>query len=169
MALREDDLVRREARIAAIEARLRRRARDLACRQAELSTEPDHDSTAAALQRLLHERTSAARGRVTSTVQIAVAVWLMVAPAAVGYSKSDPRGASFVCGAALALLGMCRLSGAGGVGPWADWLSAAAATALLAVASLADTGRVAMLNDAAVGVAVWTALAVRWARMPGRT
>jgi hypothetical protein len=107
------------------------------------------------------------RERAAALIQIALGLWLMVAPLALGYVSADPRGGTVACGAALALLGLWRLAGPRGATSAAPWLCACVATTVLAVASLADRSGVAATNDAIVGVATWMAvIGAGWQNAP---
>jgi hypothetical protein len=158
----EQELRKREARLTARETSLLRRERDLASREAELIDEDSADSVMAALRALTDGSAFSVRERVAELAQIALGLWLMVAPLALGYAHDDPRGATVSCGAALALLGLWRFTTMGPAADAASWLSACVATTVLAVATLADKGRVAAMSDAAAGLAVWIALMGGW-------
>jgi hypothetical protein len=151
----EPDIRKREARLAARESRLVRRERDLASREAELA---DDDGSAMALGALLEPPRVALRVRVAVLAQIALGLWLMVAPLVLGYERSGSRSAAVACGAALAALGLWRLAGSATTTAAAPWLSVGAATILIAIASLAERGAVAAANDALVGIAAWVAV-----------
>ena len=162
----EQDLHKREARLTARETHLRRRERDIASREAELAPGAGEDDPTLAL---CNTPSPPLRQRVAAPAQIAIGLWLMVAPLVIGYSRADPRGGTMACGAALALLGLCRRAAIGTVNPDTSpalWLSACIATALLAVATLADKTLVASFNDALGGLVAWIVLVVGWPR-PG--
>jgi hypothetical protein len=160
----EQELRKREARLTEREARLVRRERDLAAREAELARDADDDHVTAALRSLLAPASAARSERVAMLAQIAVALWLMVAPLALGYARDDPRGATVACGAALALLTLWRLQGRAGAAVPAMWLGAGVATILIAVAGLADRSAMGAANDALVGLVAWSLLIAEWVR-----
>jgi hypothetical protein len=158
----EQELRKREARLTARETSLRRRERDLASREAELADAAPADSVMAALRSLSDGPAFPIRDRVAVLAQMAVGLWLMVAPLALGYARDDPRGATVSCGAAFALLGLWRSAAVGRARDTAAWLSACVATTLLAVATLADKSLVAAVDDAGGGLAAWIALVGGW-------
>jgi hypothetical protein len=164
--MREQDLHKQEARLAAREIAVRRRERDIASREAELADDCGEHVTALSLPSAPH---APLRQRLAAPAQIAIGLWLMVAPLKLGYSGVDPRGATVACGAALAMLGLCRRAGIGMSNPDRSpvlWLSACITTVLLAVATLADKTLVAGFDDALGGLAAWIILLVGWPR-PG--
>lgn len=108
----EPDLHQREARLAARESRLQRRERDIASREAELALDAGEDEATLALSKA---PTAPLRQRVALPAQIAIGLWLMVAPLVLGYGRADPRAATVACGAALALLGLLRRAGIGAI------------------------------------------------------
>jgi hypothetical protein len=162
--MREQELRKREARLTARETWLMRRERDVASREAELSVGMVEDAEALAVP---DAPRTPMRERLAGPLQVALGLWLMVAPLALGYGSEDPRGGTVACGAALALLGLYRLATVGTmhahVAP-ALWLSACVATTLVAVATLADKTIVAAVDDAVGGVAAWVALVAAWPR-----
>jgi hypothetical protein len=165
MATGEHDLHKREARLAARETMVRRRERDIASREAELAEDAGENATALSLL----ESHAPLRQRLAVPAQIAIGLWLMVAPLALGYGRADPRGGTVGCGAALALLGLCRRARIDATNPDmspALWLSACVTTVLLGVATLADKTLVAAFDDALGGLAAWLVLVVGWPR-PG--
>lgn len=162
----EQDLHKREARLAARETRLQRRERDIASREAELALDAGADEGTLAFSKA---PTSPLRQRLAVPAQIAIGLWLMVASLVLGYGRADPRPATVACGAALALLGLSRRAGIGTINPDTSpvlWLSACVTTVLLAVATLADKTLVAAFDDALGGLAAWIVLIVGWPR-PG--
>ncbi len=165
MAMGEQDLRKREARLAAREITVRRRERDIASREAELAGDAGEDVSALSLLSLLTASRAPLRQRLGVPAQIAIGLWLMVAPLALGYGRADPRGATVACGAALALLGLWRRAGMGLINPDTSamlWLSACVTTVLLGVATLADRTPVAACDDALAGLSAWVVLLVGW-------
>ena len=158
----EQDLHKREARLAVRETRLQRRERDVASREAELALGAGDDEATLALSRA---PVAPLRQRLAAPAQIGIGLWLMVAPLVLGYGHADPRGGTVACGAALALVGLCRRATLGishrTTSP-ALWLSACIATVLLGLAALADKTLVAGFDDALAGLAAWIVLVVGW-------
>jgi hypothetical protein len=168
MATSEHELRKREARLTALEARLRTRARDLACREAELTVGDEDAHSSAAVSSVLDDGPGVRpRWRRHAVVQIVLGLCLMVAPLILGFSPMSSRAPTVAGGAALALVGRWYALGGDRARVWAPWLSATVATSLLATGALAARSVAAGCTDAVAGSATWIALTVALVRSGG--
>lgn len=154
--LPQDEMRRREARLAQRESRLASRERDVAAREAELACEED-DRHLRAL--LVGARAAVRRRRIqVAAVRLVPAIlglWLMGHPLAVG----EPRGVAMAAvggGAALAFVALA-MAHTTFRERWAPWALGAVATWVVAWAALGRVAPVAAWSLAATGCAVWIA------------